>query len=157
MTLESLLNVAPMSWKVGQVIVLDWYDGPRSGLCRLTEPRVDLLFELLDERQTEDGLDDRLFSLSILAEGTFTAVLSSLAFAGTPPQPVWVPRWQSSNQADLEGANAAVQNAKALAVATSLVTRTSDFISFRGIWNLSALGKESDWFSFLGIDTTDPT
>lgn len=155
MTLGSLLDVVPQRWKVDQVIVLDWYDGPRSGFCRLTEPSVDILLELLDERQTEDGLDDRLFSLSRLAEGTFDAVLSSLSFAGTPAKPVWVPLWQSCNHVDLERANAAVQYARALALPTPLVTRTSDCVRFRGIWNLAALGKRSNWFSFLAVDSAD--
>lgn len=44
--------------RVGQVIVFDWYDGPRSGVVRFAVPSGEFAFGLLDERPCEDDVDD---------------------------------------------------------------------------------------------------
>src|SRR5437879_3358198 len=70
MTLESTLMSVPVeNWRSAKVMVFDYHDGPRAGVCILAEPQCDFYFELLDERRVEDDLDDRLFRLSTLPAG----------------------------------------------------------------------------------------
>lgn len=149
--MKSMSDTDPKKWEVDQVIALDWYDGARAGLCRLRVPKAEFQFELLAERPTEDGLDDRLFAVSTIPAGTLEAVLSSLSFAGPPATPVWAPRWESRNQSDLEGANQAIARAKRSAVATALVIRTSDFVTFLGCWETRPSETISNWFAHLGL------
>ena len=69
MKLEQLLGSLPcQKWQTRQAIVLDWYDGPRQGLCALDKPGGEFVFEILDERVNEQGLDDRLFRLRALPD-----------------------------------------------------------------------------------------
>ncbi len=148
-----MLDISPHDWKVSQVVVLDWYDGPRSGFARLKFPVVEIHFELLAERPTPNGLDDRLFAINILPEGTLAALLSALRFAGAPATPVWAPRWESSDKSELECANRAVADAKNSAVTTMLVIRSSDFIEFQGCWDIKFTPADGvgDWFTHLKI------
>src|SRR5262245_38660422 len=98
------MQADPMTWRVDKVVVLDWYDGPRAGLCRLRTPQAEYSFELVDERPTDDGLDDRLFALSLLPPGAMDRILPLLHFAGPPVLPVWVPCWASSDARELAAA-----------------------------------------------------
>jgi hypothetical protein len=82
--MKNLLGFPAESWVIDQAIALDWYDGPRAGLCRLRTPSLEFAFEVLAERPTVDGMDERLFSLSLLPEGATSRVIDALAFAGPP-------------------------------------------------------------------------
>jgi len=151
MTHQPLLDVDPQNWEVEQVIVMDWYDGPRSGFCRLKNPEIDIEFKLLDERATVEGLDDRLFSLYIMPDGAFSTIFESLAFAGPPARPVWAPSWQSVNQLTLNEAERAIERARQFATPTPIIIRTPDFVHILGRWELATPTKVRDWFSFLGL------
>jgi hypothetical protein len=151
MTLESLLNTDLSEWVVEQVIVQDWHDGPRSGICRLRVPAVELVFELLDERQVEDDLDDRLYAIKIASPGAVDSVLKVLDFAGTPPSPVWSPLWRSSDPAQLETASQVIDDVYRQAVATNIVLGSRDFVTFFGRWMVSEANGVVDWFEHLGI------
>jgi hypothetical protein len=50
-------------WEAEQVIVLDGYDGPRSGVCRLEHPAIQVSFDLLDDTWASDGHVDSALSL----------------------------------------------------------------------------------------------
>src|SRR5436309_2873396 len=95
MNLETLLtSVPPDQWKTRQAVVFDWYDGPREGIVALDNPGYEFAFKLLAERPTEDGLDERLFSLASLPPGYVAAIVDRLHALGTPKGPVWVPVWR---------------------------------------------------------------
>jgi len=149
--LEELTATPPEHWQTEQVIVLDWYDGPRAGLCRLRSPVAEFQFELRAERATEDDLDDRLFSIAMLRAGAFAEVLDASKFLGTPARPIWVPRWESCDKEALERADQAVEHAKQQAIATPFVVRTRDFVSFSGLWKVAKADDVVDWFSHLGL------
>ena len=68
-TLEkALLSVPTKDWQVGQIIVFDWYDGPREGICKMARPLCCFYFEVIEEEATEDDLDDRYFRLQAKAD-----------------------------------------------------------------------------------------
>lgn len=148
---ETLTSVPPGTWVIAQVIVLDWYDGPRQGLCALAEPPCQFHFELLDERPTEDDLDDRLFRLSELPAGSIERAMSILAVLGHPSRPVWAPTWdfprpEAQDQAERE--LSVVLDARR---PTRLVIRTSNMIAFRGCWLVARDDPgAADWFEALG-------
>jgi hypothetical protein len=138
---------------VAQTIVLDWYDGPLGGFCRLHTPAAELELVLLDERHNPDGIDVRLFRVGVLPAGTFEAVLGSLRFAGPPTTPVWAPIWRSEVPGELEAADRAVAAARAAVVPTSLVVSTTDFVAFSACWQVAPgdLARVTDWFTHLGL------
>jgi len=57
-------------WGVAELIVLDYYDGPREGLCKLAIPAGEFSFKMIAERYNPDGLDDRFYRLSSLPPGS---------------------------------------------------------------------------------------
>lgn len=146
-----LLQTDPKAWRVDQVIVFDWYDGPREGICRLLHPQVEFHFQLLAERPTRDGLDDRLFGVTVLPEGSIGTLASALSFAGEPVHPVWVPRWESSNPLDLDAANRAIGVALSKGTQVGIVVRTADFVEFSGCWDVRAAKNVTNWFDFLEL------
>ena len=47
---EDVLASQPCAnWQTQQVIVVDWYDGPREGLCHLAQPASEFYFVVLAE------------------------------------------------------------------------------------------------------------
>ncbi len=150
--MHALIDTPCPDWKVDQAIVWDWYDGPRSGFARLKFPSAEFQFELLAERPTEEGLDDRLFAVSALPAGTLETLLSVCSFAGEPVSPIWIPRWASHDRSVLERAEAAIAAAKDSAIATTLVIRSSGFETFQGCWDISSVPMDAeDWFAYLEI------
>jgi len=131
---ESLLRVAPPDWEVEQVVVLDWYDGPREGFCRLRFPAAEFHFKVVAERPAEDDVDDRVFAVATLPAGAMQELLPYLSFAGEPSKPVWIPRWQSSDEDEIRSANRAVEAMIHSATATGLLVRSPDFVRFLGVW-----------------------
>jgi hypothetical protein len=78
----ALSSLPPKHWQVAQVVILDWYDGPRTGLCKMAKPQCTFHFALLDERLLPDDLDDRVFRLSEASEDTMEQVLFILGALG---------------------------------------------------------------------------
>jgi len=151
---DVLLTTDVNKWIVDQVVVQDWYDGPRAGLCRMRVPVVEFDFKLLAERQAAEGPDDRLFTIGILPPGSVDSILSVLDFAGALVSPVWVPRWECSEQSRLEIANHAIELAHKKAIPTCIILRSDDFVTFSGCWKVSDTKSIVDWFEHLGIDKT---
>ena len=89
----SLSSLPPEQWQVSQVIVLDWSDGPRRGLCALAQPQCCFTFEVLAEHTSDDEADDRLFCLKEAPLDTVDQALSILGVLSQPTNPVWVPIW----------------------------------------------------------------
>lgn len=71
---EKLMNVDINSIKVKHLIVIDWYDGYREGLCELETPPCCFYFSLLDERPTPDDLDDRFLQLTELSADEYLLI-----------------------------------------------------------------------------------
>src|SRR5205085_2859450 len=91
---KQLRSVPPAEWVARRAIILDWYDGPRHGVCSLAHPVLEFAFELLDERPNPDDLDDRFFRLKEMKEGSVDAITTLLAELGAPETAIWVPVWR---------------------------------------------------------------
>lgn len=150
--LEEMQLSDPSSWEVQQVIVFDWHDGPRSGFCWLIEPSIEFHFQLLDERPTEDDLDDRIYSISEVPRHTCQELLETLKPLGEPRSKVWCPIWQHSTPGVLKQLDAEIDAIIENASPTSFVIHSRDMISFRGCWKVSDERQDiDDWFDYLGL------
>jgi hypothetical protein len=152
MELDTTLTSVPVArWRTRQAVVFDWYDGPRSGACALAEPLCEFYFELLDERPTADGLDDRLFRLGALPAGATDQLIAGLCDLGGPTGPLWVPLWRFDSDAARQRADRLVDSVRADRRPTALVIATPDMLHFLGCWELARPEEPvADWFSYLG-------
>jgi hypothetical protein len=153
MTLQrQLTSLSPQAWQVHQAVVFDWYDGPRQGVARLSKPTCEFVFELLAERPTADDLDDRLFRLSELPEGSVAKILEALRVLGSPSNVVWVPEWRFGSEEERLRADQALDRILSQQRRTDLVIYTRDLITFRGCWQENrANGQAQDWFTTLNV------
>jgi hypothetical protein len=151
--LEPALRSLPAPrWTTRQAIVFDWYDGPREGVCALSNPPGEFRFELLDERPTADDLDDRLYRVSALPAGSVDEIVSALHDLGGPTGPVWVPVWKFPTDEARQQAERCLESVLVRGQPTPLVIRTPDMLRFLGCWQGDLSGPNgSDWFTALGI------
>jgi hypothetical protein len=149
---EVLINTPPSEWTTEQVIVFDWYDGPREGICALSNPKACFVFRLLAERATEDDLDDRLFSLSCIPDEILAEVIDLLGSLGKPTKPVWTPMWMFPDQSTQSAVECELDTLLTAQRATNLVIYTRDMKNFLGCWKVDMSNLNvKDWFSFLSI------
>ena len=139
-SLEHLLAaIAPRQWLTRQAIVLDWNNGPRSGVCALAQPRCEFFFHLFAEPLDSDLLAIRLFAISELRSGVVAQIEALLQPLGRPVGPLWVPVWKFADttlRREVEG------RLDALLVAarpTALLAATVDWLHFDGCWNADLL------------------
>jgi hypothetical protein len=152
MQLEKLLAAVPAGqWETKQAIVFDWYDGPRSGICRLANLEGEFLFELLEERLNPEGLDDRLFRLREVPLGTMEKTLAVLGELGHPENAVWVPIWKFADPMNQQRAEQFLEEVEAKARLLPVVVASRDLKHFQGCWSTEKTnGDVTDWFSTLG-------
>ncbi len=133
MSLETaLVSLLPDQWVARQVVVFDWFDGPREGVAWLAKPDCEFFFELLDEQSTPDDLDDRLFRLSELPRGTVAAVLAALHGLGEPANSLWVPIWRFASETERAQVEQEIERLLARRRRTGIVVRTRDMTDFTG-------------------------
>src|SRR5579871_5688409 len=133
MSLETALaSLPPAKWVARQVVVFDWYDGPREGVAWMASPDCEFFFELLGEQATPDDLDDRFFRLSELPGGTVSAIGAALRGLGEPTQSVWVPQWRFEKETERAGVDEEIQRLLGRRRQTGIVVRTPDMIHFAG-------------------------
>ena len=155
MNLETLLmSLPPEQWQTRQAIVFDWFDGAREGLCALTRPAVEFRFQLVEERATEDDLDDRFFRVSELPAGSVDEVLGVLRGLGSPTGPVWVPLWRFSSELERQSSEQHIGEIEAQARPTPLVIQTPDLQHFLGCTRLPPVeDKRTNQLPHPGIST----
>lgn len=148
----TLQAIPPARWEPEQVVVFDWYDGPREGVCSLKKPKSCFYFQLLAERATADDLDDRLFGLSCLPNSTITRLSYILSDLGSPSVPVWVPMWNFPSLGIQKKAEQEIESLLATRQKTPIIIYTRDMKIFLGCWNIEWSNMPTDyWFSFLGL------
>jgi hypothetical protein len=118
-------------------------------LCRLSSPIVEFRFEIVAEKPTEYGFDDRVFSIGLLPYGSVEEALAAVSVLGVPTAPVWTPVWKHDDPQILNRTGALIDEISARAVATNLVLRTRDFRTFEACCTTSEKPPELDWFEFL--------
>lgn len=155
--LESLLTLLPAShWITRQVVVFDWFDGPRQGVASLVKPDCEFFFELLAERRTPDDLDDRLFRISSLPPGAVEQVLSAIHSLGMPTNTVWVPVWKFSGDEERQKADREIDQIVSKRTPTEIVVYTRDMITFLGCWRVDRNESQANnWFSSLNIPSPE--
>lgn len=130
---ENVLSAVPVEdWKVQQVVVFDWSDGPREGLCELARPKCCFYFEVVEERPTEDGLDDRFFSVSATPPDSVEKVLSILGELGLPSKPTWVPVWNFRTEEVRLRVERRLDDLLNDLEKSDLIVRTPDMVHFLG-------------------------
>lgn len=131
---HALLSVPVAQWRPRRTEALDWYDGPREGLCQLSWPDTEFYFTLLAERFNPEGLDDRLMAVHRLPPGGGEALLQALALPDEP-----------------EGRRE-VERILASAEPTNLVVLTRDAETFLGCWRRPPGEPQGpSWFEVLGL------
>jgi hypothetical protein len=153
MKLEDVLaSVAPEQWVPGQIIIFDWYDGPRQGIGRLAHPRCEFAFEMLAQRYNPDDLDDRLFRLSELPSGSVDEALDAIRSLGGPANVLWVPVWRFETEEKRRQADQRIDDILVKRRETAVVVYSRDMATFLGRWQAEAGEEEAaDWFSILGV------
>src|SRR5262249_1476868 len=92
-TLDSLRG---KSRPFAEIMALDFYDGPVSGLMRCQDCQSVFRFELLAWDETQET---RVFALAKLPNKVFNQMVELYSY-DQPQFPVWVPKWQEiSDQA----------------------------------------------------------
>jgi hypothetical protein len=149
---DALTPLPPQAWVAGQVIVFDWFDGPRQGVARMARPECEFAFELVAERNNPDGLDDRLFRVSELPASSVTKVLDAIRSLGNPGSVVWVPVWKFGSEEERLRADKEIDRILSRQKDTGLVIYSRDMATFLGCWQ-DDRGSDhvQDWFSILGV------
>lgn len=128
------LNTSINKWKVLQVIVFDWQDGPREGICLLEEPRGCFFFEVIATSDSLDDLDDCLFSISEINSDYFLDILKVLSNLGKPVGLVWIPKWRFSNNQMKKSIEEQLEKILSYRQKTTLIIQTKDMINFLHSW-----------------------
>ena len=150
--MDALTSLQPSNWVVDQVVVFDWFDGPRQGVARMAKPECEFAFELLAERHNPDGLDDRLFRVSELPAGSLARILDVIQRLGSPANAVWVPVWKFSSEDERLQADHEIDHILSQQKSTRLVIHSRDMTTFLGCWQDDRVGGEvQDWFLALGL------
>jgi hypothetical protein len=135
---KQILSIPPSNWILSQVIVLDWYDGPKSGFYNVENSDILFFFELFASYRSHDT-DDFLFRLYILPYTSMAKVIHIISPLGLPNRKIWVPIWKfksSDEQRDIEKQlDTLILNKQP----TSLIIRTLDFKKILGVWELESV------------------
>lgn len=123
-------------WQIRQVVMLDWYDGPRRGLCEMAFPKCVFYFVLFAERHSDDDLDDRLFRLSEAPPYSVDQIMTILSELGKPKVPIWIPRWEFCDLASKQHAERQVEMLYRTFKETGIIIQTRDMEHFLGYWQL---------------------
>lgn len=144
-------RIAVSHWVTRQTVILDWYDGPREGVCALVTPQREFAFSLLAERENEDQLDDRLFLLKDLPVGSVDHLIQKLGELGSPSRPHWVPLWTHDDPQRLRTLDHEIRVILEQASRTIDVVLTRDLQTFSGLWQIGELSSVADWFHALNV------
>jgi hypothetical protein len=132
---ERTLALAPVAqWRVHQVIIFDWYDGPREGVCELAHPQTCFQFKLLAEPGASSKHDASLFRIHELSVDAVQQTLIVLTQLGAPTKPVWIPRWRFPSPAAKAAADAAIDRLLSHRQPSSLIIQTTNMTHFLGCW-----------------------
>jgi len=149
---SSLLALPAKNWKAKQVVVFDWYDGPREGICELEVPKVCFSFELLAERTTKDDLDDRIFRLSILPSDAVQRAIGVLNVIGEPANSVWVPLWKFPSEASRVRVEDEINRILDAKKRTDVIVWSRNMLEFLGCWKIQTSQMPvDDLFAHLEI------
>ncbi len=131
-----LLQLPPEALEVGQVIVLDWHDGPREGFLRLKQPLSCWYYRLYAEARREEEPDDRLYLFALAPDDTPQRLISALAELELPEKRLWVPTWRFSSEEARRVADQAVAALISEIEDPVLLVRSVDLLQLQKLWLL---------------------
>ena len=134
-----LLTTPVSQWETDRIVVSHWVDGPMSGYCRLANPECAFFFHLAAERHNPDGLDDRIFSLSMVESATFELAWSSPITGASSSA------GDAMRTPDLSGLVSPPHGT------SNLLIRTPDMRTFLGCWVVPDWQQVADLFARVGI------
>lgn len=116
------------------MIVWDWYDGPREGVCQLHQPQCCFSFKLFAENSFTDDINDRLFQISEVPFETMEQILTILTELGQPMIPVWIPHWNFDSESKKQKVEQQILDLLIQATETDIIIGTRDMRHFWGCW-----------------------
>ncbi|HLX63951.1 MAG TPA: hypothetical protein VKX17_21950 [Planctomycetota bacterium] len=148
---NELLRTPCANWQTRQAIVLDWHDGPIEGVCALAKPKFEFFFELYSDKHNSRGLDDRLYVISQIKDGSVNRILRALKALGEPTSPVWAPVWKFAKEADRVKAERVIESVLNAKRGTGVIVRTQDMKEFNDCLNIARDTKRFlSWFEYKG-------
>jgi hypothetical protein len=137
-----------------RAVVLDWYDGPLSGMLKCRGESSEFCFELADNA---DVLAFRVFTVAMLPPGTidrFVDLLARQCHSTAPWWPIWFPIWHFPTDEQRDAATAGMEQMLKAALSPSGAfcwnLKEDAIIAYRAIAAHDA--QPSDWFPWLGLD-----
>lgn len=113
--------------KTSQVIVFDWFDGPRAGVAKFSLPPCEVEFKVRREYHCAEDLDDRLYELATLPPGSIGAILNALSILGTPSETLWIPIWNFPDDRVRRDIESTIDRVLSLAKPSQVFLQSKDF------------------------------
>ncbi len=154
---RQLPTARPAASPFGEVICLDYYDGPVSGITRCTVCETAYVFRLLEWDQ---GQDVRVFSLAALPPSSFLEAVAICSKLGAPRWPVWVLPWESRATGQLELVDRTLQAILDRADSPGAIVASDDvgksILAFRALpagtsYRDAEAESGGHWLAWLGI------
>lgn len=127
-------SLPPEDWRVKQIIVLDWYDGPREGLCEMLQPHCCFHFKLLAEQIIKGRVVDNLFCVSEAPMDAIVKMLDYLSELGHPTNSTWTPIWNFPNEFSKLEAERKIDALLSNLIKANIILQTKDMDRFSGYW-----------------------
>ena len=130
---QPLLAIPPSEWITRQVVILDWYDGPRAGLCALAHPPCCVWFQIVGEQI--NILGEKLFQLHMAPPAAMDELLDTLSELGPPRVPSWGVIWRFETERAEQEADKYIHALLQGLEPSSLFVQSYDLLRFSNAWN----------------------
>jgi len=131
---KTIGDVPVSEWIVGQLIVLDWYDGPTGGLCALLQPRCTVYFEMVAQNWVDGTFRDRLFRLTVTRDDALPRYLKAHGLDVAPSHPSWAPAAEYHNESHRRAVEEAVDAILHGTTPGTVFVRSSDMLTMSELW-----------------------
>jgi hypothetical protein len=118
-----------------RAIILDWHDGPLEGFLRLFGIDYTWYFQIVGERTTSDGPDDRLYILFEAAADSLDRLSEVLAEDEATVGELWVPSWDFRDTDAQQRAEAVLATLLGLVGRAEVFLRSSNLLKIEGVWS----------------------
>lgn len=129
----SVAEVPPERWRVSRLVALDWYDGPRSGLCVFSVPAACCYFEVVGDQWWLGTQSARLYRLQVVSEDSLSKLLAVLGDTPGPNQQCWCPPNSLDSETD-ELVDTVMAGIRATGERRMIVVRSRDMMDILDVW-----------------------
>jgi hypothetical protein len=133
-TEELLLSTPPESWRTRQVVVFEWHDGPREGVCELSHPTCSFFFEILAERWHRGSFKERLFRVDEIEMDAVERAIAVLRRVDPPTSPVWAPHGPYESEEEQRRIEDGIAKILSRRTPTRILVQTDDMTKFGDVW-----------------------